>query len=59
MFTFRLYKSQSNNVLGDAVAHDLDLLLKVKDSTRDHFGRLNVIILQTVADRANITIVNT
>ena len=32
--------------------------LKVKDSDRDHFSRLNVTISQTVTDRANIIIAN-
>ena len=45
----------SNDILGDVVAHDFDLL-KVKDPNRDHFGILNVIIPQTVTDNANITI---
>ena len=34
-------------------------LLKVKDSNQDYFSILNVVISQTVTDRANITIVNT
>ena len=48
-------KWTSNDILDDVVAHDLDLLLKVKDLTRDHLGRLKVIISQTVTDRVNIT----
>ena len=36
----------------------LTYFLKDKDSNRNHFGRLNVVISQTVTDRANISIVN-
>ena len=32
--------------------------LKIKDSNHDHFSTLNVVISQTVTDRAIITIVN-
>ena len=32
--------------------------LKVKDSNRNQFGRLNVIISQTMTNRASITIAN-
>ena len=32
---------------------------KVKNSNQGHFGKLNVIMLQTVTDRTNVTIANT
>ena len=44
------------------VAYDLDLLfsfLEVKDLNQDLFGRLNVVISQTVTDGGNTTITNT
>ena len=37
----------------------LTYLLKVEDSNRDNLGTSNMIISQTVIDRANITIDNT
>ena len=36
----------------------LTKLLKVKDSNRDLFGTLEVVMLKTVKNRANITIDN-
>ena len=54
----RPQKKQSNNVFGDIVAHDRDLLLKVKDLNRDNFSTLNVVILQRMTDKANITTAN-
>ena len=37
----------------------LNYFLKVKYLNRDHLGRLNMVKLQTVTDRANFTITNT
>ena len=52
-------KKPSSDVFGDVVAHDRNLLLKINYSNQDHLGGLNVIISQTVINRANITIANT
>ena len=41
----------SNNVFGDFVAHDLDLLLKVKDTNQDRFSRIKVVISQTLTEQ--------
>ena len=45
----------SNDIFGDVVAYDIDLLLKVIDSIRDHLDWLNFIISQMVNIRSNIT----
>ena len=48
----------SSDVCSDVVAHDFDLLFDGQIFESKQFGRLKVIVLQTVTDRANITIAN-
>ena len=49
-------KKPSNDKLIDVVAHDINVLMKVKDWIRDPFSTLKVVISQTVTDRGNVTI---
>ena len=49
----------SNYIFSNIVAHDLDLLFKVKASNRDQLCRFNMIISKTVTGRANLTIATT
>ena len=41
-----LVHKKKSHIFGDVVAHDLDLFFKVKDSNPNHFGKLNLIIVQ-------------
>ena len=50
----KIIKELFNDVLKDIVAHDLDLLFEGQRFESRHFGRLNVIISQTVTDEQTL-----